>query len=91
MSGEAIIQTKERQVSEKVNTPKNSGGEARVDYEAGVTLNMGDFESARVSIRISLPCEARPSKLDKMFEFGRGWVSDRLEQEIDLLTRGGDE
>ena len=89
MEGEAFITNGETTMSEKVKAP-DEPGEARVDYEAGVTLNMGDFESARVSVRLSLPCEAVPSRLDRMFEFARHWVSDRVEREIDLLTREDD-
>ena len=77
-------------MSEQVKTP-SKGGEARIDYESGVTLNMGDFESARVSVRLSVPCELSPRKIDTMFEFARGWVQDRLEAEVESLTDEGGE
>ena len=58
---------------------------ARVEYEAGVTLNMGDFESARVNVRISIPCRTKVETLNRVYDFARGWVHSRLEAEVENL------
>lgn len=44
------------------------------------TVNLGNYESAQVSVSLSAPC--KPNEIGKMFTFSKGWCEGKL---IELL------
>lgn len=60
---------------------------AYVTAEVGVTKNLGDFESLRVSVRISVPCYVE--EIDDTFDVVSDRVSDFLYDEIDRQLSEG--
>jgi hypothetical protein len=46
----------------------------------GVTVNMGDFESARVDVWVTLPC--KPDGLDATFKKCKDWTQQKLNDEV---------
>lgn len=65
----------EIEVSRFVTTP------ALVTAGAGATLNMGNYESLRIDVRVSLPCYVE--EIDGMYLKARDWVDERLSKEIE--------
>lgn len=63
--------------------------EVNVDY--GITLNMGNYESAKINLSVRIPCYKE--EIDEAYEFASAWVADRLERERDLIrgTKKGHE
>ena len=57
---------------------------AYVRATAGVTKNLGDFESLRLDVSITLPCYAEDA--DKTYLAAADWVYDRLADEIEEYT-----
>ena len=55
----------------KTPAPKAVGG-----YAQGVTINLGNFTSARVDVSLSMPCP--PTMIDETFDFVREFVAERL-------------
>ena len=53
---------------------------AYVDYKVGYTTNLGSYESARVSVGISLPCY--PEEVDKAVAFLRDYVDHEVAVQI---------
>jgi len=47
-----------------------------VTVEAGLTINLGNYQSAKVGVTISVPCAH--GEIEDVFEFGKGWVDDKM-------------
>lgn len=63
---------------------------AQVSLEYGLTLNLGNYESARLTVGVTLPCYAE--EVDTMYEQARGWVEERINREkadIRKASNGG--
>lgn len=56
------------------------GSPAYVDYKVGYTTNLGSYESARVSVGISLPCY--PEEVDSAVAFARDYVDHEVAVQI---------
>lgn len=54
------------------------GPSAMLKVGGGKTLNLGDFNSVKVYIEVSLPCS--PQALNEAYDFGTNWVSEKLEE-----------
>ena len=63
-----------------------AGPHALVDFSAGLTLNLGNFESARIDVRLALPCD--PRDRDAAFESAKAWVAARLQHEVGVVREG---
>jgi len=57
---------------------------AEVSYSVGITLNMGNFESARVDVGIKMPCYVE--EVDVTFRRVQAWAERLLSQERDKIT-----
>jgi hypothetical protein len=55
------------------------GSPAYVKYQYGVTINMGDYNSARVEVSLSMPCYV--AEVDQTAEAVARWVGDRCIKE----------
>ena len=65
---------------EVVHTHVFDGPVARVHRAYGLTLNIGNYESARFDIRIEVPCYLED--VDNADLWAKKWVEDRCEKEI---------
>lgn len=54
----------------------------------GLTLNLGNYESARIDVSIEVPCYLEDA--DKADAWARKWVEDRVVQEV-RSVRGEDD
>lgn len=52
-----------------------------------LTLNIGNYESASISIHLSMPCKPEKDAVNAMFEKVNMWVDRRLEVERDSVRR----
>ena len=57
----------------------------KVSVGVGVTKNMGNYESARLEVRIEIPC--MKSEEDAAFELARSWCDSKME--VMLQNLGG--
>jgi len=51
---------------------------ATVSVKAGITINLGNYESGRVDVMLSMPCY--PGEVDEIYEEVKQWVDNRLER-----------
>ena len=56
---------------------------ARVEFERGVTMSLGNWQSVRIGVKISLPCYKE--EIGPAFYRARDWVDARLGEEIDAV------
>lgn len=61
---------------------------AYVRVSAGQTINMGDFESLRIDVAITMPCYAE--MVTETQEQCADWVADKLEEEVEKYTGESD-
>lgn len=54
----------------------------------GLTLNLGNYESARVDVGIRLPCYRE--EVEQADEFAREWCESRIRTEVDEVRGGGE-
>lgn len=52
---------------------------AFVQVGAGLTINMGNFESLRIDCQVRLPC--RPDELDETYDQAANFVADKIAEE----------
>jgi hypothetical protein len=53
---------------------------AKVNFALGLTLNLGNFESARIDIGIVAPCYKEES--EAAYVFAKEWVEKKLSSEV---------
>jgi len=54
---------------------------ARVDYSLSRTLNMGNFESTKITVGLSLECEATREEVEQAFEKAKRFVESKMVQQ----------
>lgn len=75
-SGDKVL---EYSTGEKLAT-KTLERPAEVSISVGLTLNLGNYESARIDVGLKLPCE--PDDIDTVYAYTEQWVEARLETEV---------
>lgn len=58
---------------------------AEVEVGIALTMNLGNYESAKLSVHLRLPCYAEEK--DEAFAFAQRWVEERVSRERDLIRR----
>lgn len=58
---------------------------AMVSCGMGVTVNMGNYESCKVDVHVSIPCY--PAEVAQAYNKVRGWCEQVVRREIDLLKK----
>jgi hypothetical protein len=54
---------------------------ARVEVQMGLTINLGNYESARVSVGVVVPCYRE--EIEDAYQFAHGWAEKRVQAEVD--------
>jgi len=62
------------------------GQQALVKVEIGLTRNLGNFESLRISVGITLPCANDGNEVDATYAEAKAWCDQRIEQINDEVT-----
>jgi hypothetical protein len=65
---------------EFIETPAFIGPAANVSIDMGQTINQGDYNSAKVSVFVSVPCHI--SEIDEAFQYVRGKAAEFLNREV---------
>lgn len=74
----------ENTVSETIKVRPFVTEPANVSMKSGVTINLGNYQSARVDIMISVPCYVE--EIDEVFNKIRDYIDDRLKIESETIT-----
>ena len=69
----------EEEETERVRVPNLPPAHARVSVGASVTHNMGDYNSCKVEVFVSLPCLSELSEIERVYNI----ASKKVEQFID--------
>lgn len=52
---------------------------AYITVSAGVTRNLGSYNSAKISVSLHYPCD--PAKIDKAYPLIKNWVDEKITEE----------
>jgi hypothetical protein len=56
----------------------------RVGVEGGRTINLGHYNSARIGVTISVPCD--PENLEDAYEYASDWISGKIKEVEDGIA-----
>jgi len=55
----------------------------KIEVGGGMTVNLGNFESARLDIRIVVPCAK--SEIEDAYEWASDWVSGKIQESMKAI------
>lgn len=55
---------------------------AHVSVSLAATKNLGDFESARVSVMITRPCKDTPEEIERVYRECSEWADAKIVEEV---------
>lgn len=58
-----------------------------VGVEASYTMNMGNYNSTRLSVSLKIPC--LHEEIDTVFEYGKDWVDSKMQSMIGEIEGQG--
>ena len=70
---------KEEVSNERIRVRPFISAPATISVKAGVTINLGNYESGRVDVMLTMPCY--PEEVDGIYEDVKNWVDGRIEHE----------
>ena len=79
-----------------VNTPTDEkrwerlvrgNGLAKVRLEYGMTINIGNYQSARVTVGVELPSEPEDEKLQETYEKAVKFVEEKIKVEVEAIRQ----
>jgi hypothetical protein len=53
-----------------------------IRVEGGRVLNLGNYETARVGVTITVPCDK--DSLDEAYQYATSWVSEKIEEAVKM-------
>lgn len=65
---------------EFLKTRRFESAPAMVNVGFGLTLNLGNFESARIDVGIEIPCY--PSEAEEAYNYAHDWVEKKINAEV---------
>lgn len=66
---------------ELIEVPRFQGPVARIRIEGGVTMNMGDYQSSRVTVSVELPSYPEATEIERVGDIASVMVSGRIDRE----------
>lgn len=58
-----------------------------ITVEGGRTINLGNYESAKIGVSITVPCDK--DTLNDAYDFGTEWVSSKINEAITMVKGEG--
>jgi len=65
---------------------ESNAGAAEVSVSRGATINLGNYQSARIDVSLRVPCDIKEA--DKAYDFACEWINGRVKREAELITGG---
>ena len=72
------------ETSEAIAVHKFETAPAEVTVDYSLTINLGNFESARIGITVMVPCYKE--EIDDAYEYAAAWAEQKISQERDIIT-----
>jgi len=75
----------EELTEEKLGVHKFQTEPATVSLEYGLTLNMGNYESCRLTVGIRLPCYKE--QVEEAYEAASSWVETKISEQVTEIRK----
>lgn len=62
---------------------------ARVGVEVGLTLNLHNYEFAKINVSVSIPCYKE--EIDETYRYAQSWAKARLQTEVAKARQEGED
>jgi len=76
---EKVIKDEEIVIHKGAISDQGTGFE--IEVGGGRTINLGNYESAKIDVRIRAP--STKESLEEVYEWATGWVSDKISEAVD--------
>jgi hypothetical protein len=76
------VESDEQQETIEVRNFETEPAEVGINY--GLTINLGDFNSARVDVSVKIPCYVEEK--DEAFANISAWAEDRIRKEVEIIN-----
>jgi hypothetical protein len=73
--------------NETIEVTKFETEPAKVRVGFGLTINLGNYESARLDVSVEVPCYKE--QVDDAYDKAKVWVEERVQQEVAEIKGGG--
>ncbi len=83
-SGQVVSEVAED--GELLDVPVFQTDPAYVEVQGSITRNMGEFNSVRIQVSLSMPVLPTMTEVDRVYAMASAWVEDRLEAEMALAN-----
>lgn len=57
---------------------------AHVKVSGSVTKNIGNYESVKVAVEVTLPCHAEGSEIEKAYDIASTFVNHKIQDEVEF-------
>lgn len=81
--GKEMQEGKQEAVEKVIEVREFGTAPAQVMVEYGLTINLGNYESARVAVSLSLPCYAE--EVEDAYEFATKFVEKKVQEQLDQI------
>lgn len=81
-----VVSTKEDVALHPMPKPAPGVKLATVGVSGAMTLNLGNYESAKIGVFLSLPCPV--DEIDATYDKASSWVSDRINAAVEEAKSG---
>jgi len=72
--------------NETIEVTKFDTEPAKVRVGFGLTINLGNYESARLDVSVEVPCYKE--QVDDAYAAAKGWVEERVQEEVAEIKSG---
>jgi hypothetical protein len=86
MTVRRMVYGQEAEREEQIEVPAFHGPVAHVRVSGSVTKNLGDYNSARVEVSVSLPCYPTDTEIAATYRRGSEMVDRFVSRELDIAT-----
>ena len=82
MTGKSWIQVGDKQPTQStIPMPQTEQANATINVSSGITLNLGNYESLRIDVGITLPCKPTKKEIEDTYSKCIEWVEEKLQQQ----------
>ncbi len=76
----------EHNTNETIHVPVFHTTPAKVRVEGGITRNMGDYNSVRVSVVVEMPCLPEITEIERCYQITSDLVDEMINRELTIAT-----
>ncbi len=81
-TGKSWVQVGDKQAEQKTIPNEQISTPATITVSSGITLNLGNYESLRVDVGISLPCKPTKKDVEETYTKALQFVEEKLAEQV---------